>query len=194
MGYVPPKGDDAVEDHYKRTMTKLGAHKSKALSRSLFCGLWSIVVDDRSLRPHPPRLPPRLFCGLWLIIAEELLFPCAVDEVAEKPTGLMERVRRKSLEMVLGQDAAPDAAQMAALLAGGGEVRSRDSRGDAQLKPLLLLLLTLSAFFGSLLEPRRGHQCPQSVSTCPPSPSHLRARAVPVVLIGRACSCAGRGR
>ena len=49
-----------------------------------------------------------------------------MDEVAEKPTGLMERVRRKSLEMVLGQDAAPDAAQMAALLAGGGEVRSRD--------------------------------------------------------------------
>ena len=83
-----------------------------------------------------------------------------MDEVAEKPTGLMERVRRKSLEMVLGQDAAPDAAQMAALLAGGGEVRSRDSRGDAQLKPvlllLLLLLLTLSAFFGSLLEPRLG--------------------------------------
>ena len=127
-------------------------------------------------------------------MAEESLLPCAVDEVAEKPTGLMERVRRKSLEMVLGQDAAPDAAQMAALLAGGGEVRSRDSRGDAQLKPVLLLLLTLSAFFGSLLEPRRGHQCPQSVSTCPPSPSHLRARAVPVVLIGRACSCAGRGR
>ena len=91
-------------------------------------------------------------------MAEESLLPCAVDEVAEKPTGLMERVRRKSLEMVLGQDAAPDAAQMAALLAGGGEVRSRDSRGDAQLKPvlLLLLLLTLSAFFGSLLEPRLG--------------------------------------
>ena len=80
-----------------------------------------------------------------------------MDEVAEKPTGLMERVRRKSLEMVLGQDAAPDAAQMAALLAGGGEVRSRDSRGDAQPVPLLLLLLlTLSAFFGSLLEPRLG--------------------------------------
>ena len=57
VGYVPPKGDDAVEDHYKRTMTKLGAHKSKTLSRSLFCGLWSIVVDVRSLlRPPPPPL------------------------------------------------------------------------------------------------------------------------------------------
>ena len=40
-----------------------------------------------------------------------------VAEVAVQPVGMMERVRRKSVEMLLGVDAAPDAAQMAALLA-----------------------------------------------------------------------------
>jgi hypothetical protein len=43
-----------------------------------------------------------------------------VDEVADKPTGIFERVRRRSVEMLLGEDAAPDAAQLAALLAAGG--------------------------------------------------------------------------
>ena len=70
MGYVPPKGDDAVEDHYKRTMTKLGV-QTHPLAPRRFCGLWSIVVDDRSLRPA---FPPALFCGLWSIIAEESFF------------------------------------------------------------------------------------------------------------------------
>ena len=38
-------------------------------------------------------------------------------EAAEKPKGLFERVRRKSLEMILGENAKPTQAQMAALLA-----------------------------------------------------------------------------
>lgn len=39
-----------------------------------------------------------------------------VEEVAVKPVGFAERVRRKSVELVLGADAAPDAASLAALL------------------------------------------------------------------------------
>ena len=45
----------------------------------------------------------------------------AVVEVSEKPVGVFERARRKSVEMVLGVDAAPDAAAMAAMLAGAEE-------------------------------------------------------------------------
>lgn len=79
-----------------------------------------------------------------------------VTEVAAKPVGLVERVRRRSVEMLLGADAAPDAAQMAALLgdAGAGEGDAADEfagfgfagqdskRVDSEERALALALFT----------------------------------------------------
>jgi hypothetical protein len=52
-----------------------------------------------------------------------------VTEVTEKPVGLVERVRRRSVEMVLGVDAAPDAASLAAMLGEQEEQEEDDFQG-----------------------------------------------------------------
>ena len=52
-----------------------------------------------------------------------------MTEVTEKPVGLVERVRRRSVELVLGVDAAPDAASLAAMLGGEEEQEQDDFQG-----------------------------------------------------------------
>jgi hypothetical protein len=57
------------------------------------------------------------------------MYLCQVTEVTEKPVGLVERVRRRSVEMVLGVDAAPDAAALAAMLDQAEEEEEDDFKG-----------------------------------------------------------------